>query len=88
MSEPKSTLREELEKENAKVCRLQQVLNEMDDELRPQVEDVLQDPDFSTASIVRALGKRGYKVDRQPINKCRRECDCGFFDLGPGKKGS
>lgn len=86
MSESKSTLRQELEKENRKVCRLQQVLDELDDSLRPEVEDVLRDEGFSTASIVRALGRRGYKVDRQPINKCRRECDCGFF--GPGKKGS
>ncbi len=82
MSEPKSTLREELEKENARVCRLQQVLDEMDDSLRPQASDVLADPAFSTASIVRALAKRGHKIDRQSINKCKRDCDCGFYSTG------
>lgn len=79
MATKRSSLRDELLEEKRKKCPLEALLKSMPADLRDEVVDVLKDPQFSTASVVRSLAKRDYKTDRHHVNACRNGCDCGFF---------
>ena len=79
MATKRSSLRDELLEEKRKKCPFEALLKSMPDDLRGEVVDVLLDHQFSTASVVRSLVKRGYKADRHHINECRNGCACGFF---------
>lgn len=71
-----STLREELLAEQETPCKFKLLLDSMPGDLSDEVVDVLKDAQFSTASVVRALAKKGFKADRHRINECRKSCDC------------
>lgn len=84
-SDLSSTLRDELLRDMVSPCKFTESLEAMPSELAEQVVDVLRDRRFSTASLVRKLASRGYKVDRHRVNECRRECNCPFNLTGEQK---
>lgn len=77
MADQSVNLLEELRKEKEPVCAFKKMLDSMEPELREQVLAALVDREFSTASIVRALNNRKFKIGRHRLQECRDRCECG-----------
>lgn len=77
MAQERSSLKDELRNEKVRECNFRKLLDSLPADLEEEVIDCLWDPDFSTAAIVRALERRGYKADRHRINECKQRCFCG-----------
>lgn len=80
MADQSVTLLEELQKEKETPCPFEKMLERMDPDLREQVLAALQDRNYSTASIVRALNKRNFPIGRHRLQECRDRCKCGAIE--------
>lgn len=74
-----SGLLDELQEENAPGCKFSSMWGTMPEKLQRETILALQGTEFSTAQLVRALERRGYRIGRHRLQECRSHCTCNLL---------